>query len=235
MKKLVSLVLVAVMMMCAVPAFATETTVVNWADLQEQGAETIARGEFVVFDEIAVKMWVPAGLNAVELTDEDKESGYIAYFMPEDESAALAVMYVDANGMTLEEYKALLPDTGATEIEDVIVNGMPAITYVLEENDTVCISFATEAGYIFEVSGAPKSDEGFSAVLALWLPFRRRKPERRAKRSDEEGVGISLWICRLLPYFFTGKARCAAARLPRRPRPKGAPSLPPAPARAIRG
>ena len=137
MKKLVSLVLVAVMMLCAVPAFATETTVVNWADLQEQGAETIARGEFVVFDEIAVKMWVPAGLNAVELTDEDKESGYIAYFMPEDESAALAVMYVDANGMTLEEYKALLPDAGATEIEDVIVNGMPAITYVLEENDTI--------------------------------------------------------------------------------------------------
>lgn len=167
MKKLVSLVLVAVMMLCAVPAFATETTVVNWADLQEQGAETIARGEFVVFDEIAVKMWVPAGLNAVELTDEDKESGYIAYFMPEDESAALAVMYVDANGMTLEEYKAMLPDAGATEIEDVIVNGMPAITYVLEENDTVCISFATEAGYIFEVSGAPKSDEGFSAVLAF--------------------------------------------------------------------
>ena len=37
MKKLVSLVLVAVMMLCAVPAFATETTVVNWADLQEQG------------------------------------------------------------------------------------------------------------------------------------------------------------------------------------------------------
>lgn len=108
-----------------------------------------------------------SGLNAVELTDEDKESGYIAYFMPEDESAALAVMYVDANGMTLEEYKALLPDAGATEIEDVIVNGMPAITYVLEENDTVCISFATEAGYIFEVSGAPKSDEGFSAVLAF--------------------------------------------------------------------
>ena len=70
MKKLVALFLTAAMMLCALPAFATE---INWADLQEQGAETIAKGEFVTFDEISIKMWMPTVLAAVELTDEDIE------------------------------------------------------------------------------------------------------------------------------------------------------------------
>lgn len=164
MKKLVSLVLAVIMLLCAVPALATE---VNWADIEAQAADTVARGEFVALDEIAVQMWIPEGLYAVELAEEDLEEGYIAYFMSEDEANAVAVVYVDVDGMTLEEYKALLPENGATEIEDVIVNGIPAITYVLEEDDTACISFATEAGYILEISGAPKSDEGFAAVLSF--------------------------------------------------------------------
>ena len=74
-------------------------------------------------------------------------------------------MYADVNGMTLEDYKAQLAEIGATEIEDVIINGLPAVSYALEETDTACVAFATEAGYIFEVSGSPKSDEGFASVL----------------------------------------------------------------------
>ena len=49
MKKLVALFLTAAMMLCALPAFATE---INWADLEAQSAETVAKGEFVTFDEI---------------------------------------------------------------------------------------------------------------------------------------------------------------------------------------
>ena len=70
MKKLVALFLTAAMMLCALPAFATE---INWADLEAQSAETVAKGEFVTFDEISIKMWMPTVLSAVELTDEDKE------------------------------------------------------------------------------------------------------------------------------------------------------------------
>lgn len=164
MKKIVSLFLALAMLLCAIPAFATE---INWADLQEQGAEMIAQGDFVTFDEIALKMWMPTTLTAVELGDEDREQGYIGYFMTADEAAAIAVAYVDVGGMSLEDYKAQLTQVGATEIEDVVINGMPAVSYVLAESDTACVSFVTEAGYIFEVSGAPKSDEGFAAVLAF--------------------------------------------------------------------
>ena len=116
MKKLVALILTLAMMLCVGTAFATEAEPeqtgaieINWADLEEQGAETIAQGDFVTFDEIAVKMWMPNALAAVELTDDDKAQGYIGYYQPEDGSAAIAVMYVDANGMTLDEYKEECP------------------------------------------------------------------------------------------------------------------------------
>ena len=69
--------------------------------------------------------------------------------------------------MSLEDYKAALADNGATEVEDVTVNGLPAVTYVLEESDTACIAFTTEAGYVLEVAGSPKSDEGFAAILSF--------------------------------------------------------------------
>lgn len=164
------------MMMCVGSAFATEaeetteqTDVIeiNWADIEAQGAETIAQGEFVNFDEIAVKMWMPNALAAIELTDDDKAQGYIGYYQPVDGSAAIAVMYVDVGGMTLDEYKEKLTEAAATEMEDVVINGMEAVSYVLEETDTACVSFVTEEGYIFEVSGAPKSDENFAALLSM--------------------------------------------------------------------
>ena len=72
MKKLVVLIL-ALCMLCSV-AFANELT---WASVEE-AASQIA-GEFKTFDEISVKIWIPEVLQAVELSDEDRESGYIGY------------------------------------------------------------------------------------------------------------------------------------------------------------
>lgn len=164
MKKLIAVLLSVVLMLSAVSALAVD---VNWADLQEQGAELIAKGDFVTFDEIAVKMWVPTAFTAVELGDEDKEAGYIAYFMTEDQSAAIGVQYVDVSGMALEDYKAMLPDYGATELEDVTINGLPAVTYVIAETDTVVTAFTTQMGYILEVSVSPKSNEGVASIAAF--------------------------------------------------------------------
>ena len=172
MKKLVAIILTLAMLLCAGAALATEaeqteTIVINWADLQEQGAETIAQGDFVTFDEIALKMWVPTIFEALELTDDDKAQGYIGYYQVADGSAAIAVVYADLGGMTLEEYKAQLTEIGAAEIEDVIINGTEAVSYTLSESDTACVSFMTENGCVFEVSGSPVSDEEFASLLSI--------------------------------------------------------------------
>lgn len=159
MKKLVVLIL-ALCMLCSV-AFADELT---WASVEE-AASQIA-GEFKTFDEISVKIWMPDVLQAVELGDEDREGGYIGYFAADD--AAVAVMYVNMDGMSLEEYEAQLKEMdGVSDIEAGTVNGLPALSYAIKENDTGVLAFTTEMGYILEVSCAPVSNEGFLQLAGI--------------------------------------------------------------------
>ena len=161
MKKLVVMIL-ALCMLCSV-AFANELT---W-DSVEEAASQIA-GEFKTFDEISVKIWMPDVLQAVELSDEDRENGYIGYFMTEDQSAAVAVQYVNMEGMSLEEYEAALKeDADISDIETGTVNGLPALSYAIPAKETGVLAFTTEMGYILEVSCAPLSNEGFAAVVAI--------------------------------------------------------------------
>ena len=158
MKKLVVLIL-ALCMLCSA-AFAAD---LNWSDVEE-AASQIA-GEFKTFDEISVKIWIPDTLQAVELSDDDRENGFIGYFA--DENSAVAVQYVDMNGMSLEEYEAALKeDAEVSEIEAGTVNGLPALSYMLKEKDVACVAFTTEMGYILEVTCGKLSDENLYSVVA---------------------------------------------------------------------
>ena len=163
MKKLFALMLA----LCLLGSFALADNEITWeqvAPMLEAGNVT---GEFVSFDEIAVKIFIPTGLNAVELTDADKEEGYIGYFSAED-GEAVAVMYVDMDSMDLETYAAKVAEAGGTEIETGTVNSLPCISY--EINGNMCCSFTTQLGYILEVTVGPLADEtaklGASAILA---------------------------------------------------------------------
>ena len=163
MKKILCVVLMLCLLMTA--ALAEEVPYLNWEAVEPILAAGNVNGQFYTFDEIAVKIWLPEGLNAVELTEEDKANGYIGYFTPDDESAAVAVMYVDLNGMSLEEYaQYLASEADVTEIEMATVNGFPCVTYKLPAQDSVSITFTTEAGYALEVTCTPASVENAELV-----------------------------------------------------------------------
>ncbi len=165
MKKLVCVLMVLCLMAASVAALAEAAPELNWEDFEPILEAGGVSGEFYTFDEIAVKIWLPEGLNPVELTEEDQEQGYIGYFTPEDESAAVAVVYVDVSGMSLEEYgEYLANEAGATEIEVGTVNGFPCVSYKLPEQDSVSVTFTTEAGYALEVTCAPASEENAELV-----------------------------------------------------------------------
>ncbi len=163
MKKFLAVVLALCLMMTV--ALAEESNTINWEDIEpalEAGGVT---GQFYTFDEISIKMWLPDGINATELTDEDKANGYIGYFMPDDQSGAVAVMYVDVQGMTLEQYaEQLATMDGVTEVETGTVNGFPCVTYKMPEQDSVSVTFTTEAGYALEVTCTPMSVENADLV-----------------------------------------------------------------------
>ena len=178
MKKLITLILAALMVLgCAAVASAEEvqTLELNWEDIakeieaSEESKATLS-GDFVTMDEIAMKIYIPDAFKQAELTDEDREAGYIAYFaMGED--MGVGVQYVDAGGISLEKYAQLLTDEYGYECVDAVVNGLPALAYSFTENDreTSVLAFATEKGYILEIAFAPTNDEGFAAVAAVLM------------------------------------------------------------------
>ena len=175
MKKLFALILAALMVLgCAAVASAeqAQTLQLNWEEYaaeieaSEEAKATLA-GDFVTMEEIALKLYIPAAFEQVELTDEDREAGYIAYFaMGED--MGIGIQYVDADGMSLEEYAQLLTED-SIECTNAVVNGLPALAYSFTEDDreTAVLAFSTEKGYILEISFVPANDKGFAAVATV--------------------------------------------------------------------
>lgn len=174
MKKIAAIVLAVLLnAMCAFAGAEAATDAVpqiNWSDYEAQVQQAGWEGQFVAFAEIAVQMYVPSVLAAVELTDEDRAGGYIAYFQTAENTGRVGVQYIDANGLTSDEYKAMLEVTeGVTEVGGGIINGLEVITYSIPESDTAVVAMTTEAGYVLEISFAPISDEGFAAVAQIMM------------------------------------------------------------------
>ena len=166
-------ILCALLTLCLlVPAaLADETLTMNWETVVPTLEAANVTGQFYTFDEIAIKIWVPDGMAPVELSEEDKANGYIGYFMPDDQSAQMAIVYVNTNGASLEEYAQYLASEGdVTEVETGTVNGLPFVSYQYPAKDSLNVTFATEAGYLLEVSCAPLSVENaelvWTAVIA---------------------------------------------------------------------
>lgn len=164
MKKILCFALMLCLIMTV--ALAEETPALNWSDVEPVLEASKMTGQFYTFDEIAIKIWLPDGMEPVELTEENKANGYIGYFMPKDQSAQMAVMYVNMDDMSLEDYaKHLSAESDVKEIQMGTVNGFPCVSYKMPEQDSVSITFTTEEGYVLEVTCAPAS--GKNAEL-LW-------------------------------------------------------------------
>ncbi len=153
MKKLFALLL-ALCLMLSGAALAEETTAISWEEVAPLLESAGVTGEFYTFEQIAVAIFIPEGMVEAELPDET----YIGYFTDEDGSA-IALQYVNAEGMDLESLAATLESVGATGIEFGTVNGLPCVTYEMPENQSVNIAFTTEAGYILEVVCAPMTSD----------------------------------------------------------------------------
>lgn len=142
----------------------------SWADVEPLLTGAGWEGSFVTFDEISLKMYVPHALSAVELTDEDRKAGYIAYFTTEDESAAVGVQYVNAAGMDLSFYRERLVANGIADARDGVINGLPALSYSYANEDgvtTTVLSLATQMGNLLEFAFVPTNDEGFGALAQV--------------------------------------------------------------------
>ena len=162
MKKLFALMLALCLMLGGA---AVAENAITWEEVSPALEAAGVTGQFYTFEQIAIAIFIPAGMTEAELPDES----YIGYFTAEDGSA-VALQYVNVEGMDLDTYAGALESVGATGIEKGTVNGLSCVTYEVPENKSINAAFTTESGYILEVICAPVvSDEdklGASFVLA---------------------------------------------------------------------
>ncbi len=170
MKKFFALVM-TLCLLCTV-ALAEQATAneINWADVQPVVEASGLTGEFVTFENVGVKIWIPEGMTAVE-ADQLPENN-IGYFQAEDGSA-VSVAYVDMGGMELSEYANQVAALGIEGIETGKLNGLDCVTYENANEDgsvNFVASFATQMGYILEVAVGPVATDdaktGASIILA---------------------------------------------------------------------
>ena len=169
MKKLFALVL-ALCLLCGCTALADNE--ITWEQVEPLLENSGVNGNFYTFEQIAVAIFIPEGLESAELPNDS----YIGYFAAEDGSA-VAVQYVNVEGMTLEAYTEALPGVGATEIETGTVNGLPCVTYEMPANKTMNIAFTTEAGYILEVVVGPVEDDNAKTAAGIIMASIQAVPQ----------------------------------------------------------
>ena len=166
MKKAIALIL---SMMIAIASAAACAESLAWKDGETN--DVMPAGAFYPFEEAGLKAWIPSYMNEVELSEEDKANGFIAYFSQSDNSHMISAVYVDTGTIkTQEEYvKALETVEGVTDISAITVNGVPAVFYNLKDNETSNVSITEGNGKVFELTVYPTTgNEDLAAAMYIF-------------------------------------------------------------------
>lgn len=163
MKKLIAVMLTLCMLFGF--ALAEETTEYNWANYEEIYEKSeVTEAEFVTFEDIGIKILIPTVLPKWDLSEEEINQGLIFYYADEKEETYVGMTYVNFD--TLENYTNVLKTVEPiSDIRQVSINGIPAIAYNVQSNDSMSIAFINDAGKMLEVTVRPVSQED---ALKAW-------------------------------------------------------------------
>ena len=165
MKKAIALIL---SLMLAIASAAACAENLEWKDGKTD--DVMPAGEFHTFEEAGLKAWIPSYMDEVELTEEDRTQGFLAYFSQSDNSHMISAVYVETDLKTQEEYvQALETIKGVSDISAITVNGLPAVFYNLKENETSTVTIIEGNGKVFELTVYPATgDENLAAALYVF-------------------------------------------------------------------
>ena len=161
MKKILALVM-ALCLLCSV-AMASEVT---WADIEPQLVENGLTGDYVVLDQLGLKIWLPTGLNAVAVSDEDAAAGRLAAYTADDQSAYLVVDAVNMGEMTIDQLLANVSSSDTVaEAEMLKTNGLTVVSYKNTAADCLTAALVDTNSNIIMFTMGPASAEGSELVF----------------------------------------------------------------------
>ncbi len=168
MKKLFALML-ALCLMCSCCAFAEEAKEFNWEEVE--AISTLHEGSFQAIADTGLIMYVPDSFVAADLTEEMIAQGNF-FLLKDDNNYRVSAMLQSLGNMTLSDFVAEQLKAGANEMEEVAVNGIPAMSFEFEVNGEKigCIAFYNDTdNTVLTLSFAPANDEAYQEIIALMV------------------------------------------------------------------
>ena len=154
----------------AIPASAegeAATLELNWENVEPYLEVLGMEGDFYVYEEIGMQLWIPSGFEQVELDEDDIANGTIDLFLTEDDTSAIRLQYFESLNWDDEKLISVLENVGASNITPVVLNGLYGYTYDLKETDTGALDFLIEGGDILEIAFGPVSDDANAALFLI--------------------------------------------------------------------
>ena len=125
-------------------------------------------GDFVVLDQLGLKIWLPTGLNAAEVSEEDAAAGRLALFMADDQSFYLAVDAANVEGMTIDQlFENAQANADLSDAEMLNANGLTAVVYKSNASDFWSASLVDTNSNIINFVMGPASADGSQAIFSI--------------------------------------------------------------------
>ena len=123
-------------------------------------------GDFIVMDMLGLKIWLPAGMNAVEIPEEQAAAGRLLGYEADDHTAYFVVDAVNAGEMTPDQ---MLANVQASDPEGnsqmVQVNGLTVVVYKNTAADCYTGALVDTNNNIIMFSMGPASDADAATVF----------------------------------------------------------------------
>jgi hypothetical protein len=167
MKKLISIIVALMLAMSLTAAFAENVTEIKWADFSGSLADLGAGTDFITFDDVAVKMWMPNVMSRYEVDEDMKKANIVDLYSTEDGDFTMFAMIIDAQFNDISEFATSMADT-VKDPQLALINGLGTFSYTpADDPNTACVSFILESGKVFVIAFTPVADESLAAVAGL--------------------------------------------------------------------
>ncbi len=134
-----------------------EKRVFSWEETQTEQKKKTKEGDFVLLDEVGVRIFIPSSFEEEEVPEEDEDAGFIAYFAADGGNQRVEVNCLNRHCDDLEEYADFLHKEEDLWVERVTVNGRDALLYEIEEDYCLYCDFYEEEGRILSFSFWPST------------------------------------------------------------------------------
>lgn len=174
MKKILALALALTLtlMVVSVSAFA-ETTYTYTEYTYDETLFAEIGGEWLGLDGLGLMFCLPDIYLAAEIPEVLTAAGTVALFGTEDGSSVINIAYgsaLDVDGNAAASIEALAEyytSVGATNVDVIVVNGIPMVTSLVEKNDLLSYSIFFEDSTQLVISFTPASDANTALMGGL--------------------------------------------------------------------